>query len=105
MSSEYQNSRIRGTTPGGTDLRATFSKRLKWIPTSGIITPVKWGNLPGGSPFSPDGSEVLAMRSGQLVALRTDGSGDRVVSSEQPRLSFRPRVPRLSQYRHEPVLK
>jgi len=43
---------ITCTTPGGTDLRATFTKQLKWIPTSGIITPVKWGNLPGGETFT-----------------------------------------------------
>ena len=39
-------------TPAGTDLRATFTKALKWIPTPGLITPNKWGNLPGGETFT-----------------------------------------------------
>lgn len=49
---------IRVTSPGGTDLTATFSPRLRWIKTSGIITPDKWGNLPGGEIFTcPAGAE------------------------------------------------
>lgn len=43
---------IRCTTPAGTDLSATFSRELKWIKTSGLITPEKWGNLPGGEIFT-----------------------------------------------------
>jgi len=39
-------------TPAGTDLRATFDPRLKWIPTPGLISPEKWGNLPGGETFT-----------------------------------------------------
>ncbi|HEX5760675.1 MAG TPA: aminopeptidase [Thermoanaerobaculia bacterium] len=43
---------IRVTSPGGSDLAATFSPRLRWIKTSGLITPDKWGNLPGGEIFT-----------------------------------------------------
>ena len=43
---------IRVTSKGGTDILATFSPRLKWLKTSGIITPEKWGNLPGGEIFT-----------------------------------------------------
>ena len=43
---------IHCKTPAGTDIRATFSRDLKWIPTPGIITPKKWGNLPGGETFT-----------------------------------------------------
>jgi leucyl aminopeptidase (aminopeptidase T) len=43
---------IRATNPAGTDLRATFSPQLKWLKTSGIISPNKWGNLPGGETFT-----------------------------------------------------
>lgn len=43
---------IRVTSPGGTDLLATFAPRLQWIKTSGIISPEKWGNLPGGEIFT-----------------------------------------------------
>ncbi len=43
---------IHCTTPAGTDIRATFSRDLKWIPTPGIISAAKWGNLPGGETFT-----------------------------------------------------
>ncbi len=43
---------IRATTPAGTDLVGRFSPRLKWLKTSGIISPHKWGNLPGGETFT-----------------------------------------------------
>jgi len=43
---------IRATTPGGTAITGRFSPRLKWIKTSGIISPNKWGNLPGGETFT-----------------------------------------------------
>src|SRR3984893_8483382 len=39
-------------TPRGTDFEAEFSPKLKWLKTSGIITPEKWGNLPGGEIFT-----------------------------------------------------
>jgi aminopeptidase len=44
--------RITCTTPSGTDFEAVFSPSLKWLKTSGIITPDKWGNLPGGEIFT-----------------------------------------------------
>jgi leucyl aminopeptidase (aminopeptidase T) len=37
---------------GGSDLRVQLDPRLKWIKTSGLITPEKWGNLPGGEVFT-----------------------------------------------------
>jgi aminopeptidase len=43
---------IRATTPAGADIVGRFSPQLKWIKTSGIITPNKWGNLPGGETFT-----------------------------------------------------
>ena len=39
-------------TPHGTDFVGEFSPKLKWLKTSGIITPEKWGNLPGGEIFT-----------------------------------------------------
>ena len=39
---------IRATNPAGTDIVGRFSPHLKWLKTSGIISPNKWGNLPGG---------------------------------------------------------
>ena len=54
---------IRATNPAGTDITARFSPRLKWIKTSGIISPNKWGNLPGGETFTTpefvDGTFVI----------------------------------------------
>jgi len=54
---------IRATTPAGTNLIGRFSPRLKWVKTSGIISPHKWGNLPGGETFTTpervDGTFVI----------------------------------------------
>jgi leucyl aminopeptidase (aminopeptidase T) len=43
---------IRATNPAGTEIVGQFSPRLKWVKTSGIISPNKWGNLPGGETFT-----------------------------------------------------
>lgn len=43
---------IRATTPAGTDLIARLSPEYRWLKTSGIISPDKWGNLPGGETFT-----------------------------------------------------
>ena len=45
-------SRLRATTPAGTDLEADLSPALRWVKTSGIITEDTWGNLPGGEIFT-----------------------------------------------------
>ena len=47
-----QVERITCKTPHGTEFEAEFSPKLKWLKTSGIITPDKWGNLPGGEIFT-----------------------------------------------------
>jgi leucyl aminopeptidase (aminopeptidase T) len=46
---------IRATTPAGSDFRATLNSRYRWIKTSGLISPDKWGNLPGGEVFTTPG--------------------------------------------------
>ena len=55
--------RITCRTPQGTDFEAEFSSKLKWLKTSGIISPEKWGNLPGGeiftSPANTNGTFVV----------------------------------------------
>jgi aminopeptidase len=48
-------SKIRAKTPAGTDLTADLNPNYKWLKTSGIITPEKWGNLPGGEIFTTPG--------------------------------------------------
>jgi leucyl aminopeptidase (aminopeptidase T) len=47
--------RVRATTDAGTDLTADLNHNYKWLKTSGIITPEKWGNLPGGEIFTTPG--------------------------------------------------
>jgi aminopeptidase len=44
--------RIRATTPAGSQFEATFNPAYRWIKTSGLISPEKWGNLPGGEVFT-----------------------------------------------------
>src|SRR5438045_4171789 len=55
--------RIKCKTAAGTDYEGEFSPKLKWLKTSGIITPEKWGNLPGGeiftSPLNANGRFVV----------------------------------------------
>ena len=46
---------IRATTPGGSDFRAALDPAYKWVKTSGLISPDKWGNLPGGEIFTTPG--------------------------------------------------
>jgi len=46
---------VRARTAAGTDITAGLNKNYKWIKTSGIISPNKWGNLPGGEVFTTPG--------------------------------------------------
>jgi aminopeptidase len=48
-------SQVRARTAAGTDITAGLNKDYKWIKTSGIISPNKWGNLPGGEVFTTPG--------------------------------------------------
>jgi aminopeptidase len=54
---------IRAVTPAGTEIRADLCPEYRWIKTSGIISPEKWGNLPGGeiftSPLEVNGTFVI----------------------------------------------
>ena len=43
---------LEASTPAGTRFTATFSPSIRWVKTSGIIRPEKWGNLPGGEVFT-----------------------------------------------------
>jgi len=47
---------VRATTKGGSDFTATLNPAYKWIKTSGLISPDKWGNLPGGEVFTTPGN-------------------------------------------------
>ncbi len=46
---------IRATNPAGSDFTANLNPNYRWIKTSGIISPDKWGNLPGGEVFTTPG--------------------------------------------------
>jgi len=43
---------IRATTAAGTDIHAQLTPAHRWFKTSGIISPGRWGNLPGGECFT-----------------------------------------------------
>jgi len=46
---------IRAKTAAGTELTADLNPKYHWLKTSGIISPEKWGNLPGGEVFTTPG--------------------------------------------------
>jgi aminopeptidase len=46
---------VRAKTSAGTDLTADLNPNYRWLKTSGIISPDKWGNLPGGEVFTTPG--------------------------------------------------
>jgi len=46
---------VRARTSAGTDLIADLNPEYRWLKTSGIISPDKWGNLPGGEVFTTPG--------------------------------------------------
>ena len=54
---------VRATTKGGSEFTATLNPNYKWLKTSGLISPDKWGNLPGGEVFTTpenvDGTLVI----------------------------------------------
>ncbi len=58
-----QAEKVTCRTAHGTDFEADLSPYLRWVKTSGIISPEKWGNLPGGeiftSPFNTNGVFVV----------------------------------------------
>ena len=47
---------VRATTRGGSAFTATLRSDYKWLKTSGLISPDKWGNLPGGEVFTTPGN-------------------------------------------------
>jgi aminopeptidase len=55
--------RITARSRAGSDLEATFDPAIRWLKTSGIISPDKWANLPGGevltAPARVDGVYVV----------------------------------------------
>jgi aminopeptidase len=89
-------SQIRAKTPAGTNLVADLNPSYKWLKTSGIISPDKWGNLPGGEVFTTPGEvngtfvidgvigDYLCAKFGDLKEnpLTIEVQGNRLVSAE-----------------------
>ena len=46
---------VRAHTAAGSDFTADFNPAYRWLKTSGLISPDKWGNLPGGEVFTTPG--------------------------------------------------
>jgi leucyl aminopeptidase (aminopeptidase T) len=46
---------VRAKTPAGSDFVTTLNPEYRWLKTSGLISPDKWGNLPGGEIFTTPG--------------------------------------------------
>jgi aminopeptidase len=90
--------RIRATTPAGTNIVSDMNPAYKWFKTSGIISPEKWGNLPGGECFTSPGEvngtfvvdgvvgDWLCARYGLLAAtpLTIEIANNRIVSCTSP---------------------
>src|SRR6185437_14156384 len=47
--------RIEARTAAGTNVVADLEPSYRWLKTSGLISPDKWGNLPGGEVFTTPG--------------------------------------------------
>jgi len=87
---------IRAKTAAGTDLTADLNPNYRWLKTSGIISPEKWGNLPGGEVFTTPGEvngtfvidgvvgDYLCAKLGDLKAnpLTIEVKGNRVVEAQ-----------------------
>lgn len=65
---------IRASSAAGSDLSATFDPSIKWLKTSGIISPEKWANLPAGevltAPARVDGVYVVDGILGDYLSAR-----------------------------------
>jgi aminopeptidase len=65
---------IRATTPAGTDIHAQLSPAYRWFKTSGIISPGRWANLPGGecftAPYEVNGVYVVDGVAGDFFSQR-----------------------------------
>jgi len=47
--------KIDAKTSAGTEIHADLNPNYRWLKTSGLISPEKWGNLPGGEVFTTPG--------------------------------------------------
>ncbi|MBY0502475.1 MAG: aminopeptidase [Bryobacteraceae bacterium] len=94
---------IHAKTAHGTDITARMNPDYKWIKTSGIISTLKWGNLPGGETFTTPGEvngvfvidgvvgDYLCAKYGDLRdnPLTIEIKGNRLVSAESKNRELR----------------
>ena len=78
---------VRATTKGGSDFKADLNPDYHWVKTSGLISPDKWGNLPGGEVFTSPGNvegtlvidgvvgDYLCEKFGSLAAIAAHAAG------------------------------
>ena len=85
---------IRATTPAGSDFTAILNPEYKWLKTSGLISPDKWGNLPGGEVFTTPGEVNGTFVIDGVVG---DYLCERFGSLEQTPLTVRIRANRLTE--------
>lgn len=66
--------KIHARSAGGSDLIATFDPAIRWLKTSGLISPDKWANLPAGevltAPARVDGVYVVDGILGDYLSAR-----------------------------------
>jgi aminopeptidase len=66
--------KIRARSRAGSDLEATFDPEIRWLKTSGIISPEKWANLPAGevltAPARVDGLYIVDGILGDYLSAR-----------------------------------
>jgi leucyl aminopeptidase (aminopeptidase T) len=78
--------RITAKSPAGSDLVATFDPEIRWLKTSGLISPEKWANLPGGevltAPARVDGTYVCDGVVGDWLAARYGDLGQTPLTIE-----------------------
>src|SRR5258708_34248625 len=78
--------RVTCKTAAGTDYVAELSPKLNWVKTSGLISPAKWGNLPGGeiftSPFNSNGRFVVDGVAGDYLCRKYRPIGDTPLPTE-----------------------
>jgi aminopeptidase len=65
-------------TPNGTNIQATFSKKLRWVPDTGLLWHKgMWGNLPAGEVFTcPESIEGIMVVDGTLGDFFNEKYGD-----------------------------
>ena len=68
----------RVTSPKGTDLNVNFSKKLRWVPDTGLLWyKGMWGNLPAGEAFTcPENIEGIMVVDGTLGDFFCEKYGD-----------------------------